>query len=145
MSGILFIISQHHGCWWLGDATLPQYCHDISSHGVGLPSNVYYTAYQIPKLTCFSSLTSRLLYVEEFVTLSKLIGCTFCISCNVKACEVQNPATSVNLLWPSDTFMMSTILVIVGSGEGLVPESTTPLPEWTLTYHLYGPATLIWE
>ena len=36
----------------------------------------------------------------------------------------------VNSLWPSDT-----ILVNTGSGNGLLPDGTKPLPEPMLTYH----------
>ena len=35
-------------------------------------------------------------------------------------------------------------LVPSGSGNGLLPDGTKPLPEPMLTYHKYGPVTLIW-
>ena len=43
----------------------------------------------------------------------------------------------VNSLWPSDA------LVNIGSGNGLLPDGTKPLPEPMLTYRKYGPVTFI--
>ena len=40
--------------------------------------------------------------------------------------------------------MASEILVNIGSGNGLVPNGTKPIPEPVLTYHQWGPATFIW-
>ena len=36
------------------------------------------------------------------------------------------------------------ILVNTGSGHGLLPESTKPLPEPMLTYYQQGPLVFIW-
>ena len=36
------------------------------------------------------------------------------------------------------------IWVDIGSGNGLLPDGTKPLPEPMLTYHMYGPMTFIW-
>ena len=41
--------------------------------------------------------------------------------------------------------MATEIWVNIGSGNGLLPNGTKPLPEPMLTYHKYGPVTLIWE
>ena len=41
--------------------------------------------------------------------------------------------------------MTTEILVNIGSGNGLLPDSTKPLPEPMLTYHQYGPVIFIWE
>ena len=40
--------------------------------------------------------------------------------------------------------MATEIWVSIGSGNGLLPDGTKPLPEEMLTYHKYGPVTLIW-
>ena len=40
--------------------------------------------------------------------------------------------------------MATKIWVNIGSGNGLLPDSTKPLPEPVLTYHMCGPVTLIW-
>ena len=40
--------------------------------------------------------------------------------------------------------MVTKILVNIGSGNGLLPDDTKPLPEPMLTYHKYGPVTFIW-
>ena len=47
-----------------------------------------------------------------------------------------------NSLWPSD---ISDILVNTGSGNGLVPSGTKPLPEPMLTYHQHDPVAFIWR
>ena len=36
------------------------------------------------------------------------------------------------------------ICVNIGSGNGLLPDGTKPLPELVLTYHLQGPVVFIW-
>ena len=36
------------------------------------------------------------------------------------------------------------ILVNNGSGNGLLPDGTKPLPEPMFTYHEYGPVAFIW-
>ena len=38
--------------------------------------------------------------------------------------------------------MATQILVNIGSGNGLLPDGTKPLPEPMLTYRKYGPVTL---
>ena len=40
--------------------------------------------------------------------------------------------------------MATKIWVNIDSGNGLLPDSTKPLPEPMMTYHKYGPVTLIW-
>ena len=40
-----------------------------------------------------------------------------------------------NSLWLSDASMSSENLVNIGSGNGLLPDGTKPLPEPMLTYH----------
>ena len=47
-----------------------------------------------------------------------------------------------NSLWPSDT-MVTEIWVNIGSGNGLLPDSTKPLPQPMLTDHQWGPMTFI--
>ena len=39
--------------------------------------------------------------------------------------------------------MATQILVNIGSGNGLLPDSTKPLPEPMLTYRKYGPVMFI--
>ena len=39
--------------------------------------------------------------------------------------------------------MVTEIWVNIGSGNGLLPDGTKPLPEPMLTYHKDGPVTLI--
>ena len=39
--------------------------------------------------------------------------------------------------------MVAGILVNIGSGNGLLPDGTMPLPEPMLTYHHYGPVMFI--
>ena len=47
-----------------------------------------------------------------------------------------HPIQLINSLRLSDaTYMVSGILVNIGSGNGLLPDSTKPLPEPMLTYH----------
>ena len=41
--------------------------------------------------------------------------------------------------------VMSKIWVKIGSGNGLLPHGTKPLPEPMLIYHLLGPVIFIWE
>ena len=41
--------------------------------------------------------------------------------------------------------MMSEILVNTGSGNGLLPDGTKPLPEPMLTLHYWGSVAVIWE
>ena len=41
----------------------------------------------------------------------------------------------VQSLWLSDAIMSSEVLVNIGSGDGLLPDSTKPLPEPVLTHH----------
>ena len=41
-------------------------------------------------------------------------------------------------MWPSDAIMVTDIWVNIGSGIGLLPDGTKPLPESMLTYP-YGP------
>ena len=44
--------------------------------------------------------------------------------------------TYINLLGPSDAIWLATeIWVNIGSGNGLLPDGTKPLPETMLTYH----------
>ena len=45
-------------------------------------------------------------------------------------------------MWPSDA-VGDMDLVNIGSGNGLLPDGTKPLPEPMLTYH-QGPVTFIW-
>ena len=52
--------------------------------------------------------------------------------------------TKVNTLWPSDTIEWQ-IWVNTGSGNGMLPYDTKPLPEPMLTNHQYNPETFIWE
>ena len=40
--------------------------------------------------------------------------------------------------------MATEIWVNIGSGNGLLPDGTKPLPEPMFTYHKYGPLTFIW-
>ena len=42
---------------------------------------------------------------------------------------------AINSLGPSDIYMATEIWVNIGSGNGLVPDGTKPLPEPMLTYH----------
>ena len=43
---------------------------------------------------------------------------------------------AINSLGPSDAiYMVTKIWVNIGSGNGLVPDGTKPLPEPMLTYH----------
>ena len=44
---------------------------------------------------------------------------------------------------PSDTHMATEIWVNIGSGNGLLPDGTKPLPEPMLTNHQWSPVTLI--
>ena len=46
----------------------------------------------------------------------------------------------VNSLWPGECWrhMLSEILVDIGSGNGLVPDSTKPFPELMLTNSQWG-------
>ena len=48
-----------------------------------------------------------------------------------------------NSLWPSDAIWRQ-ILVNIGSGNGLLPDGTKPLPEPMLTDHQWSPVTFIW-
>ena len=48
----------------------------------------------------------------------------------------------VNSLWPSDAIWRE-IWVNIGSGNGLLPDVTKPLPEPMLTYHHWSPVTSI--
>ena len=41
----------------------------------------------------------------------------------------------INSLWPSDANMVTWIWVNLGSGNGLLPDGTKPLPEPMLTDH----------
>ena len=41
--------------------------------------------------------------------------------------------------------MASEALVNIGSCNGLLPDNTKPLPAPMLTYHQWGPMTIIWE
>ena len=43
--------------------------------------------------------------------------------------------TPINSFWSSDTIWWQEIWVIIGSGNGLLPDSTKPLPEPMLTDH----------
>ena len=47
-------------------------------------------------------------------------------------------------LWPSDGIWWHKI-VNIGSGNGLVPGGTKPLPEPMLSYRKEGPVTFIWR
>ena len=49
----------------------------------------------------------------------------------------------VNSLWPSDAIWRQEIWVNIGSGNGLLPDGTKPLPEPILTYHYQGPVIFI--
>ena len=44
----------------------------------------------------------------------------------------------------SDLMTPYGITVNIGSGNGLLPDGTKPLPEPMLTYHQEGPVTFIW-
>ena len=48
----------------------------------------------------------------------------------------------VNSLWPSDAIWRQ-IWINIGSGNGLVPDGTKPLPEPMLTDHQWSPVTYI--
>ena len=48
----------------------------------------------------------------------------------------------VNSLWPCDTIWRQ-ICVNIGSGNGLLPDGTKPLPEPMLTDHHWSPVTFI--
>ena len=48
-----------------------------------------------------------------------------------------------NSFWSSDTNMVTEIWVNIGSGNGLVPDSTKPLSEPILTDHRWSPVTFI--
>ena len=48
----------------------------------------------------------------------------------------------INSLWPSDTIWRH-IWVNIGSGNGLLPDGTKPLPEPMLTFHNLSPVTFI--
>ena len=50
--------------------------------------------------------------------------------------------TNVNSLWPSDAIWRQ-IWVNIGSGNGLFPDGTKPLPEPMLTDHQWSPETVI--
>ena len=50
----------------------------------------------------------------------------------------------VNSLWPSDAIWRQEIWVSIGSGNGLFPDGTKPLPEPMLTDHQWSPVTFIW-
>ena len=54
--------------------------------------------------------------------------------------------TWVNPLWPSDAISQHRSgSTSVGSGNGLLPDGTKPLPEPMLTYYQQGLVTFIWE
>ena len=40
--------------------------------------------------------------------------------------------------------MVTEICINIGSGNGLLPDGTKPLPEPMLTYHQWGPVTITW-
>ena len=44
---------------------------------------------------------------------------------------------NINLLWPSNAIWWQ-IWINIGSGDGLLPDGTKPLPEPMLTYHQWG-------
>ena len=44
---------------------------------------------------------------------------------------------------PVTQYGATEILVNIGSGNGLLPDGIKPLPEPVLTYHQYGPVTII--
>ena len=48
----------------------------------------------------------------------------------------------INSLWPSDAIKWKRT-VNIGSGNGLLPDGTKPLPDPMLTYHQYGPVASI--
>ena len=50
-----------------------------------------------------------------------------------------------NSLGPSDAIWCTEICVNIGSGNGLLPDGTKPLPEPMLTYHKYGPVVIAQE
>ena len=51
----------------------------------------------------------------------------------------------INSLWSGDTIWQQLkISVNIGSGDGLLPDGTKPLPEPMLTYHKYIPVTITW-
>ena len=49
-----------------------------------------------------------------------------------------------NSLWPGDTIRWQEIWVNTDSGNGLLPDSTTPLPESMLTNHQWGVLAFTW-
>ena len=49
---------------------------------------------------------------------------------------------TVNSLWPSDAIWQQ-IWVNTGSGNGLLPDGTKPLPKSMLTHHQWSPVTFI--
>ena len=54
------------------------------------------------------------------------------------------PCLNLNSLRPSDAIWWQDIWVNIGSGNGLLPDGTKPLPEPMLTYHQWGLVAFIW-
>ena len=52
-----------------------------------------------------------------------------------KMVAISSRSQHVNSLWPNNTITMTLVFVNTGSGNGLLPDGTKPLPEPMLTYH----------
>ena len=113
-------LSQCHGCWCPGDLR-----HQvISNHGIENRGSINWTLF---------STTKDLDYQHRFsVEIWWQIQINFYVSQN------EFSMTRVNSLWPSDA-----IWVNIGSGNGLLPDGTKPLPEPMLTDHQWSPVTSI--
>ena len=51
---------------------------------------------------------------------------------------------SIDSLWPTDA-IATYIWVNIGSGNGLLPDGTKPLPKPVLTYHQWGSVAFTWK
>ena len=52
----------------------------------------------------------------------------------------------ISFQWPlTHCGLVTEIWVNIGSGNGLLPDGTKPLPEPMLTYHQWGPKTFTWK
>ena len=116
--GPTILHSQYHGCWCSGDAR----SQGISNHDFDLVK---------PRWLGPCTLMVKIVMGKNVTYEGLIAWCSFIG--NLSHCK------------PCDAIWRQKSGSILGSGNGLLPDSNKPLPEPILTTHKWGPVSFIWE